>query len=95
MTTRVKGSEIIERIQGDLADRIGDQMHLRANLGRSKTIEAVGVLEQAHPRIFILRVPEDGRDRRLSYSYADLLTKTVALTEVETQASLLPWLETS
>lgn len=93
--TRMKGSDIIERIQGDLAGRVGDQMQLKANLGRSKMIEAVGTLVEAHPKLFILKVNEGERDRRLSYSYADLLTKTVSLSDVDTQSNLLPWLEQS
>ncbi len=93
MTTQQNGTEIIERIQGDLAGMVGDEMHIKANLGRSKTVQAVGILEQAHPKLFVLKVNETDSIRRLSYSYADLLTQTVRLSDVETQDNILPWLE--
>lgn len=86
------GSHSIERIKEDLASLVGEKLKLKANLGRSKVVEAVGVLEEAHPRLFILNVKDGDQVRRLSYSYADLLTQTVQLSQVDTAENLLPWL---
>lgn len=94
MATRIQYSEAIERIQTHLESCLGDRLRVRANLGRSKIVEAVGVLEQAHPKLFIMKVEDGDQLRRLSYSYADLLTHTVELTEPETEQNLLPWLHT-
>ena len=93
MATRIQFSEAIERIQTDLSCCIGERMRVRANLGRSKIIEAEGVLEEAHPRLFILRVQDGDQLRRISYSYADLLTHTVELTQLATAENMLPWLD--
>lgn len=78
-------SEVFEKIQSDLRNMLGERMKLTANLGRSRFVEAEGVLEEAHPRLFILKVEDGSVPRRLSYSYADLLTKTVKITPVHSK----------
>lgn len=85
-------SQIIERIQTDLQGYVGAKMKLKANLGRSKIIETEGVLEEAHPKLFILTIDDGDNLKRISYSYADLLTQTVELSGIETSENLLPWL---
>ena len=82
----VMNNEVFEKIQSDLKSLLGERMKLKANLGRSRYVEAEGVLEEAHPRLFILKVEDGSVPRRLSYSYADLLTKTVKITPLEDQA---------
>jgi uncharacterized protein Veg len=68
-------------------------MKVRANLGRCKIIERYGILEETHPNLFVLKVEEKrNRSRRVSYSYADLLTKTVELTDIQSGENVLPWL---
>jgi uncharacterized protein Veg len=67
-------------------------MRFKANLGRSKIMEAEGVLVEAHPKLFILKIKDGDAQRRISYSYADLLTQTVELSGVDSAEKLLPWL---
>lgn len=86
-------SQTIERIQNDLKLLIGEKLKVKANLGRCKIVETVGVLEEAHPKLFILSVNDGDQERKLSYSYADLLTQTVELSQVKTSENLLPWLD--
>lgn len=85
-------SQTIERIQNDLRPLIGEKLKVKANLGRCKIIEAEGVLEEAHPKLFILSVRDGDLQRKLSYSYADLLTQTVELTQIGSTENLLSWL---
>lgn len=87
-----QSSQTIERIQTNLKTMIGEKVKLKANLGRSKTVEAVGILEEAHPKLFILSVKEGDQMRRLSYSYADLLTQTVEISHVDATENVLDWL---
>jgi uncharacterized protein Veg len=69
-----------EKIKQDLDAVVGKQIMLRANRGRKRIIEEVGILEKTYPNIFIVRINEDtGKTRRVSYTYADILTKTVEL----------------
>jgi len=85
--------EIIDRIKKDLADLVGKEMKLKANKGRKVIIERVGTIQEIYPNLFVMLVKEDGhRFSRVSYSYVDLLTKTVELTNNSTNENILPWL---
>lgn len=67
-------------IKRSLDGLIGERVLLRANGGRRKTIERVGVLEETYPSVFVVKLdPPDGTFKRVSYSYADVLTETVEL----------------
>jgi len=67
-------------IKRSLDGLIGEKILLRANGGRRKTIERVGVLEETYPSVFVVKLdPPDGTFKRVSYSYADVLTETVEL----------------
>ncbi len=85
--------DVVDKIKTDLQSLVGSKLKLRANMGRCKIIEREGVLEETHPNLFVVNVHEKrGRQRRISYSYADVLTKTVELSHPETMENFLPWL---
>lgn len=67
------------QIRKELESHIGEKIRLRANRGRRKTFEKVGILESTYPSIFVIRVDEENYFQRLSFSYADVLTSTVEL----------------
>ena len=57
------------------------KIRLRANGGRRKTIERSGVLEEIYPSVFIVKLDEEQHAfKRVSYSYADILTESVEVT---------------
>lgn len=67
-------------IKRSLDELIGERILLRANGGRRKTIERMGFLEETYPSVFVVKLdPPDGSFKRVSYSYADVLTETVEL----------------
>lgn len=67
-------------IKRNLEGLIGERVLLRANGGRRKTVERFGVLEETYPSVFVVKLdPPDGSFKRVSYSYADVLTETVEL----------------
>lgn len=71
---------ILADIKRDLESYVGAKIRLKANKGRKKILEREGVLEGAYPNIFTIRLEEsDNRERRVSYTYADLLTEAVEL----------------
>lgn len=69
----------ISEIKRDLDGLVGSRIRLKANRGRNRIIEREGVLESTYPNIFIVKINERKIDRRVSYSYADVLTETVEL----------------
>jgi uncharacterized protein Veg len=71
---------VLAEIKKDLESHIGEKIKLKANKGRKKVMEREGVLEKTYPSIFIIKIDEaDAGERRISYSYADLLTESVEL----------------
>ena len=69
----------ISQIKQDLDSFVGSRIRLKANRGRNRIIEREGVLESTYPNIFIIKINERKVERRVSYSYADVLTETVEL----------------
>lgn len=71
------------KIKADLADNIGSKVRLTAKKGRKQIVTREGVIEGTYPSIFIVKLdtPDDflANERRVSYSYADVLTKSVEL----------------
>jgi len=68
-------------IKRNLEAHVGSKIRLRANGGRRKTIERTGVLEETYPSVFIVKLDEEQHAfKRVSYSYADILTESVEVT---------------
>ncbi len=68
-------------IKRSLDAHVGEKIMLRANGGRRKTVERTGVLEETYPSVFVIKLDQDQHAfKRVSYSYADILTETVELT---------------
>ncbi|WP_240377895.1 Veg family protein [Bacillus piscicola] len=77
------GKTLIE-IKEALDAKVGKKVTVIANGGRKKTIERSGLLEETYPSVFIVKLDKDKHPvERISYSYTDVLTKTVELTMCE------------
>lgn len=73
-------------IKRNLEAHVGQKISLRANGGRRKTIERTGVLEETYPSVFIVKLDQEQQTfKRVSYSYADILTESVEVTICEEQ----------
>ena len=70
----------LDTIRKNLEANVGQKVRLRANRGRRKVIEAEGVLEQTYPKLFVVKLDKSSAVRRISYTYADVLTETVEVT---------------
>ncbi|WP_019536494.1 biofilm formation stimulator Veg [Paenibacillus ginsengihumi] len=68
-------------IKRSLEPHVGQKIMLRANGGRRKTIERSGILEETYPSVFIVKLDQEQQSfKRVSYSYADILTESVEVT---------------
>ena len=65
----------IMNLKTDILDKVGQKIIVKGSLGRSKTFEKEATLEKAYPNIFVVRYEEN--DRNVTYSYTDVLTRTV------------------
>jgi uncharacterized protein Veg len=70
---------ILDRIREDLDEFVGKPIRIKANRGRKRIFEVEGILEQTYPKVFVVCFKERQVERRISYSYADLLTQSVEL----------------
>lgn len=74
----------LSEIKSSLDAYVGQKITLRANGGRRKTVERTGVLEETYPSVFIVKLDEEQETfKRVSYSYADILTETVEVSLFE------------
>lgn len=72
----------LTKIKSSLSDNVGHKVRLTAKKGRKQTVTREGVIESTYPSIFIVKLdPREpmASERRVSYSYTDVLTKTVEL----------------
>ena len=67
----------ISNIKEDIGEKIGQKIIVKGSLGRSKSFEKEATIEKTYPNIFIVKYEENNRD--VSYSYTDILTRTVEL----------------
>lgn len=74
----------VAEIQEKLTAMVGERVKVKANMGRTRVIERMGVIKGVHPAVFIVEVDERrGRKSRQSYQYVDVLTGTVELFDPE------------
>jgi uncharacterized protein Veg len=83
---RLAAKRVLADIKQELDGLIGARIRLRANKGRRKVDEREGILERTYPSIFVVRIEEDHAMRRISFSYADILTEAVELTVCREEA---------
>jgi uncharacterized protein Veg len=75
------GRNALTEIKRTLDNHVGQKIMLKANGGRRKTVERMGVLEETYPSVFIIKLDQEQHAfKRVSYSYADILTESVELT---------------
>ena len=67
-------SEIAD-LRKNIGENIGQKIIVKGTLGRSKYFEKEATIEKAYPNLFIVKYDEN--DRNVTYSYTDVLTRTV------------------
>lgn len=78
----IEKSDLLQ-VKRSLQNNIGKKVRLTSKKGRKKEVVRQGIIESTYPSIFTIRLdnlPNDnGENRRVSFSYTDVLTKTVEL----------------
>lgn len=65
----------ITNLKTDINEMIGQKIIVKGTLGRSKFFEKEATIEKTYPNLFIVKYNEE--DRNVTYSYTDVLTRTV------------------
>lgn len=75
---------VLQKIKENLDVFVGERIRLKTNKGRKQVVEEEGILEKTYPHIFVVKLEEKYHlPRRVTYSYADVLTETVEITITE------------
>ena len=64
-------------IKADIGENIGQKIIVKGSLGRSKSFEREATIEKTYPNIFIVKY--DDNERNVTYSYTDVLTRTIEM----------------
>ena len=69
----------IEEIKETFASYVGRRVHVTVKKGRKMRFARKGVIENVYPNIFVVKLEPRGEEgeRRVSFSYADILTRVV------------------
>ena len=80
----------ISNLKTDIYDKMGQKIIVKGSLGRSKEFAKEGTIEKAYSNLFVVKYEEN--DRTASYTYTDLLTRTVQVDvfDGEEYSPLLP-----
>ena len=65
----------ISNLKTDILEKVGQKIIVKGSLGRSRMFEKEATIEKAYPNIFVVKYEEN--DRNVTYSYTDVLTRTV------------------
>lgn len=67
----------ITNLKTDIGEKIGQKVIVKGTLGRNRSFAKEATLEKVYPSIFIVKYDEN--ERNVTYSYTDILTRTVEL----------------
>lgn len=73
----------VNQVRKVLGNYVGQRVRVRANMGRHKFNVSEGVILETYPSIFTIKVDIGegcAKDKMVSFSYTDVLTKNVQLT---------------
>ncbi|MEG2310356.1 MAG: Veg family protein [Clostridia bacterium] len=66
------------KIKQDVDNYVGQEIFVKANIGRNKCVCRKGVIDSTYPDFFLFK--DANTLSRLSYSYTDLITNSLELT---------------
>ncbi len=72
--------DALNNIKEELTRLVGKKIVLKTHRSRKKETTTEGIVESIYPFFFVIRV--ENRQRKVSFSYVDLLTKTVELISI-------------
>lgn len=74
----------VNEVRKVLGHYVGQKVKVKANMGRHRYNISEGIISQTYPSIFTIKLnneeDKNARDKFVSYSYTDVLTKNVQLT---------------
>lgn len=79
----------VQRVKNLLSQNEGKRIRLTAKRGKNREIIRFGVIKETYPSIFIVLLDSVSEfantERKISFSYADILTKTIEITVIDSK----------
>lgn len=69
----------IEKVKQELNNHIGDVVTIKYNLGRNKFEKYDVVIKELYNHVFLVEVNKEHNSEIKSFSYTDVLTKTIKI----------------
>ncbi len=82
-------NNLLYRIRRDVENCVGKHIIIRANKGRKKIVKKRGIIESAYPNLFVVKIEGEQAERTVSYTYSDVLTRTVQIAVCANQETAL------
>lgn len=83
----------IQRVKTLLSQNIGKGIRLSTKKGRKRIIVRHGIIKETYPSIFIVMLDSISEfastERTVSFSYADILTKSIEITLTDTKQNII------
>ncbi|MCL2753855.1 MAG: Veg family protein [Defluviitaleaceae bacterium] len=75
----------VMQVRNNITQYVGQKVRLQTNKGRQKSLVSSGTIESVYPSVFTIMLDDsiNGSGRTVSYSYTDVLTKSVQITVFE------------
>ena len=74
----------LQKVKQDVENYIGQEIVVKANIGRNKCICKRGMIDSTYPNLFVFKDIET--QSKLSYSYTDLVTNNLQLSSIDGEA---------
>lgn len=78
----------IMNLKSDILEKIGQKIIVRGSLGRNKFFEKEATIDKAYSNIFTVKYDEGARNA--TYSYTDVLTRTVEVQVLNSDNTYCP-----
>lgn len=78
----------IMNLKSDILDKIGKRIIVKGSLGRNKSFEKQATIDKVYSNIFTVKYDEGARNA--TYSYTDILTRTVEVQVLNSDNTYCP-----
>lgn len=68
-----------EKIKFELNNYLGKKIKIKYDLGRNKYEEYEGIIKELYNHIFIVELNENNNKLKKSFTYTDVITKTIKI----------------
>lgn len=78
----------MEIIKEKLENHLGKTVYLKADRGRKRYIRRKGTIDSVYPSLFVIDLElENAPNRKMTFTYSDVLTSTVELVIVDDEGN--------